>query len=299
MNLHHLRHLLAINEHRSFRKAADALCLTQPALSRSIQTLEDELGVKLIDRAGRRNALTAYGEQVVRNAKRILFEVDELRRSVALLQDGQIGTVSIGFGPTAAAILMTPFLAEMASRHPKVQVTVSRGSVDLLVHALRNEAVDIIAVDHRALIPAEDLSVEPLPSLHGGFLCRADHPLHGHASVDLSLLRRYPVMSTPLSDEISRKLVMELGPQAHPGQLISISSEDIAGMLDIVEATDALFFGIHECARDRIIAGKIKKIEIQPHVERVGQYALVRLAEHSESPAMALFREFARVRFSE
>lgn len=299
MNLHHLRHLLAINEHRSFRKAADALCLTQPALSRSIQALEEELGVKLIDRVGRRNALTAYGDQVVRSAKRVLFEVAELRRNVSLLQEGEIGTVSVGFGPTAAAILMTPFLAEMASRHPKVQVSVSRGSVDLLLHALRNEAVDIIAVDHRALIPAEDLSVEALPPLQGGFLCRADHPLHGHACVDLSLLRRYPVMSTPLSDEISRKLVMELGPEAHPSHLISISSEDIAGMLDIVEATDALFFGIHECARDRMIAKKIKVIEIQPHVERVGQYALVRLAEHSESPAMALFREFAHARFSE
>lgn len=299
MNIHHLRHLLAINEHRSFRKAADALCLTQPALSRSIQALEDELGVKLIDRTGKRNALTAFGAQVVDNAKRILFDVAELRRNVTLLQEGEIGAVSVGFGPTAAAILMTPFLAEMATRHAKVQVKVSRGSVDLLLHALRNEAVDVIAIDHRALVPAEDLLIERLPPLQGGFLCRAGHPLLDHGAVDLALLRRYPIMSTPLSDEIARNLVAELGPDAHPGRLISINSEDILGMLDIVEATDALFFGIYGCAKARITAGKMTPIKVQPHVERVGQYALVRLAGHSESPAMKLFREFAHARFCE
>ena len=59
MNLAQLRHLIAIAEHQSFRKAADALCLTQPALSRSLQALEDELQVMLVDRVGRRNTLTA------------------------------------------------------------------------------------------------------------------------------------------------------------------------------------------------------------------------------------------------
>ena len=74
MNLNHLRHLIALAEHQSFRKAADALCLTQPALSRSIQALEHELDVKLIDRDGKRNTLTAYGQQVVSRARHIVFE---------------------------------------------------------------------------------------------------------------------------------------------------------------------------------------------------------------------------------
>ena len=64
MHLNHLRHLVALAEHQSFRKAAEALFLTQPALSRSIQALEQELGVKLVDRDGKRSALTAYGALV-------------------------------------------------------------------------------------------------------------------------------------------------------------------------------------------------------------------------------------------
>ena len=151
MDLHHLRYLIALAEHQSFRKAADALHLTQPALSRSLQALEQDLGVMLLDRVGKRSTLTAYGEQVVQSARRILSETAELRRGVALMKQGDLGTIRIGFGPTAAAILMTPFLSQMAARHPKVQVNVARGSVALLTQALRSEAVDIIAVDLRAL----------------------------------------------------------------------------------------------------------------------------------------------------
>ena len=62
MNLIQLRHLVALAEHQSFHRAADALFLTQPALSRSIQALEEELGVQLVDRSGRKNTLTAFGQ---------------------------------------------------------------------------------------------------------------------------------------------------------------------------------------------------------------------------------------------
>ena len=299
MDLHHLRYLLALAEHQSFRKAADALFLTQPALSRSLQALEQELGVPLIDRKGRRNTLTAYGRQVEQSARRILSETAELRRSVAQLKDGSLGTISVGFGPTPAAILMTPFLRQMAAAYPRVQVNVSRGSVDLLVQALRSETVDIIAVDLRALPSSPDLEVALLPPLRGGFLCRAGHPLLDYASIDLSMLREHPVISTPLSDEISRGLVLELGANAHPTRLMTISSEDIPSLLDIVETTEAVFFGIFRCAKSRIEEGRVREIQVAPHAERLGRYALASLAGRSELPVVDAFRDFAHCHFGE
>lgn len=297
MDLHHLRYLLALAEHQSFRKAAEALCLTQPALSRSLQALEQELGVTLIDRIGKRNNLTAYGCQVVQSARRILLETAELRRSVAQLKEGVLGKISLGFGPTPAAILMTPFLRQMASAYPRVQVNVSRGSVDLLTQALRSEKVDIIAVDLRALAAFPDLKVELLPPLRGGFLCRAGHPLLDYASIDLSMLRKHPVISTPLSEEISRNLVLELGADAHPERLMTIHSEDIPSLLDIVETTEAVFFGMFRCAKSRIEVGRMREIQVLPHLERLGRYALVSLAGRSELPVIDMFRDFARLHF--
>jgi DNA-binding transcriptional LysR family regulator len=297
MNLNHLRHLLALAEHQSFRKAADALCLTQPALSRSIQSLEESLGVKLIDRHGRRNRLTAYGEQVAASARRIIFEANELQRGLMLLKNGTRGAISIGFGPTPAAILMAPFLIQMATHSPTVQVNVLRGSVGVLTEALRKETVDIIAIDLRALTAFEDFLIEPLPPLAGGFICRAGHPLLSQQRIDLALLRQYPVMSTPLSDEISRNLATELGAEAHPSRMMTINSEDITGMLDVVEATDAVFFGIFATAKARIAAGRLQVLEVQPNVVRLGRYALVSMAGRSESPPIELFRRFVAANF--
>lgn len=299
MDLHHLRHLIAVAEHQSFRKAADALCITQPALSRSLQALEQELGVRLIDRQGRRNAPTAYGALVVERARRIVAEMKELTRSVELLKRADLGSIAVGFGPTPAAILMQPFLARMTCDHPRLQVRIARGAVDLLVQALRNEAIDIAIVDQRALTPADDLTIEPAGRLRGGFLCRAGHPLAGGTPITLDALRAFPVASTPLSDELARLLVDQLGPDAHPARLVTVASEDIHSLLDLVEATDTVFFGIFACARARIAAGRVREIQVQPHAERLGHYALVTLAGRTEAPALRLFRDFVRQHFME
>jgi DNA-binding transcriptional LysR family regulator len=135
--------------------------------------------------------------------------------------------------------------------------------------------------------------------LRGGFLCRAGHPLLDQASINLAMLRQYSVMSTPLSEEITRNLVVELGPDAHPGRLMTINSEDIHSLLDIVEATEAIFFGIFRCAKSRIEEGRIKEIHVQPHSERLGRYALVSLDGRSESHAATLFKEFSHAHFHE
>ncbi len=297
MNLGHLRHLIALAEHQSFRKAAAALFITQPALSRSIQALERELGVRLVDRVGRKNVLTAYGQDVVGRARKILFEASEIRRGASLTTGGEVGTLRLGLGPTPAAILATPFLIHMASRHPAIQVKLARGSIELLCQALRNETVDVIAVDCRALSATGDLTIETLPPLRAGFVCRAGHPLLSLPRVDLALLRRYPVASTPLSEEVSRDLMAELGQDAHPSRLVTLNSEDIGGLVEVVENTDAIFLGVFAAAQKQLDAGRLVELRLQPHFERIGRYALTTLAGRSESPAQALFRAFALEHF--
>ena len=96
MDTQKLRHLLAIVEHGTFSDAARAVHLTQPALSRSIRALEDELRAQLFDRGARRARLTVFGELVAERARRMRLEETQLRRDLELLRGGQEGALAIG-----------------------------------------------------------------------------------------------------------------------------------------------------------------------------------------------------------
>ncbi|WJD67822.1 LysR family transcriptional regulator [Pseudomonas asiatica] len=86
MNIKKMQHVLALAEHLNFSRACADVHLSQPALSRSIQSIEAELGVNLFDRGGAKVALTPYGKVFVERSKRIVFEANELVRDIALAQ---------------------------------------------------------------------------------------------------------------------------------------------------------------------------------------------------------------------
>lgn len=297
MNLNHLRHLIALSEHRSFRKAAEALFLTQSALSRSIQSLEDELGVTLIDRNGRQQSLTPYGEFAVATARRVIVEAAELKRGIAMLTSGDLGSLAVGYGAGPAAILEVAFFRYMATDYPRVVVRAARGATELLLQSLRTEKLDALVVDRRVLSLAGDLHVEALPPLRGGFVCRSGHPLLSQAPVDLAALQGYPVASTPLSAEVGRMLADRLGADAHPERLMTMVSEGVDALLEVVESTDAIFFGIIAGVRERIEAGRLVELPTQMSEPMHGNFALVTLARRTPPPAFRLFRDFAVDRF--
>jgi DNA-binding transcriptional LysR family regulator len=90
MTLVQLKHLIELARQGSFSKTADKLHLTQPALSRSIKSLEDELGQPLFDRIGRKNELTAFGQQIVEHAQGLVDGAHELRQTGQRLRNGEI-----------------------------------------------------------------------------------------------------------------------------------------------------------------------------------------------------------------
>ena len=98
MTLVQLRHLVALAATGSFSKAAQSQFLTQPALSRSIKALEDELGVPLFDRIGRRIELTPFGRETLARAKQVLGDAEELQASGDRLRAGDAGVLRVGMG---------------------------------------------------------------------------------------------------------------------------------------------------------------------------------------------------------
>jgi DNA-binding transcriptional LysR family regulator len=296
MNLQHLEYLLAVVDTGSFSRAAERLQLTQSALSRSIQALEVELGGLLLDRMGKRHELTPLGHAVVQSARRITFEAGELLHGVRLLHSGGWGALRVGMGSGPGALLMTPLLQHMARHHPKIKVTVLRGSPELQLQQLRDRSLDALVIDERRVAPAADLRIEHQANLQVAAICRKSHPLGRHDEVTFSRLLDYPVASTPLSDGVARWLVQTYGPQADPAQMITLCCEEVSSLIETVRETDAIFIGIRAAAQAHLASGELLELKISPAFPSAARFALVTLVGRTEGAAMALLRSFVAQR---
>jgi DNA-binding transcriptional LysR family regulator len=284
MTLVQLRHLIELACTGSFSQAAVKLHLTQPALSRSIKALEDELGQALFDRIGHKNELTLFGAHIVQRARVLLDEANELRKTSMQLQKGDIGQFRIGMGSGPGAMLMTPLLMLMATDHPRAHLDISRGSTTLLVQALRERLLDALILDIRSLPPSVDLKMEALQEMQGAFMCRPGHPLAQATRVPFATLRQYPVASTPLSDEVARILIERYGPLAHPDQLINLRSEEISSLLDVARMSDTVVLAIRAAAPDLV------ELPMSPPLNAKARFGLVTMASRTESPLLGKVR---------
>ena len=289
MTLVQLRHFIALADAGSYAKAAKRLFLTQPALTRSIQALEEELGQLLFDRIGRRIALTTYGETVLVKAQRLVHEADALKRSGQVLLQGESGSIRVGLGSGPGALLTVPLMLKMARDHPRLQLQISRGSTELLVHALRAQRLDAIIVDIRAMRPAADLHVAQQVEMAASFMCRRGHPLgQSGLPVPFEALLRYPIASTPLSDEVARILTERYGPRATPDDLVTLRGDDTAGLVDVARQSDAIVLTINAAGLD------LMQLPVQPALDATARFGLVTLADRTQPPTLGLVAEMMR-----
>ncbi|MCE2781681.1 LysR family transcriptional regulator [Limnohabitans sp.] len=301
MNLRHLEHWLALADTGSFSRAAEKLHITQSALSRSIQALEEDLGGPLVDRVGKKNELTPLGRSVLERARRIVHEAQELKQGAALLKQGGLGALRVGLGSGPGAMLMTPWLVYMAQHHPTVQVTVSRGSTELQLTQLRERQLDALVVDVRRVEAAPDLKMTQVVEMRACFVCRQGHPLMERAAKGLPFdaLLSYPIASIELSQEVARLLVDHYGPQANPAQMTTLQCEDIASLLEVVGQTDAIYLGIVGAAREGLAQGRLVELPMQIPLKGQARLALITLAGRTELPVMSVFRAFVQNHLSD
>jgi len=288
MTLVQLRHFLELANTGSFSKSAVKLHVSQPALSRSIQTIEDEFGHQLFDRVGRKSELTAFGQYIYVQARELVDRANNLKQSGQQLLSGQTGKVRIGLGSGPGALLMTPLLAHMATEYPQGHLEISRGSTLLLVQALRDRHLDALVLDIRSLNPSSDLVVETLCEMPGAFMCRKGHPLSKARQVTLARVKEFPVASTPLSDEVARILVDRYGPDAHPDVLVNLRCEEISSLLDVVRSTDAIMVAVRSLAPELVV------LKMSPELNATAKFGWVSLRSRSESPLCGYLRVAAR-----
>lgn len=177
MDIKHLRYASALAQELNFARAAEKLHLSQPALSRAIQTLEAQLGFLLFDRDKRSVAVTRAGDAFLREARSVLFQMRTLELNMGHLRDGRVGHVAFGAGPSPTNSLLGETLFALRDEHPGITLRVDSNNWRYLLQHLRAEEIEFFIADSRGIRDPEDLAVTPLCRQFCGFFCRLGHPL--------------------------------------------------------------------------------------------------------------------------
>jgi DNA-binding transcriptional LysR family regulator len=143
LSLDRLRAFAYVIELGSFSAAAERLDVSQPAVSLQVRELEKNVGVRLIERIGRRAAPTAAGEELLNHARRIDASVGAALDAMARHANGTIGRIRIGTGATACIYFLPPILRTLRNRFPSLDVVVSTGNTADVLKMIDDNMLDI------------------------------------------------------------------------------------------------------------------------------------------------------------
>ena len=263
MDMRLLTRFASVIEHGSLNKAADALHLSQPALSKSIQQLEIVFKVPLLHRGARGVVPTEYGKVVLERSRLVSVEFDNIHAEIAALRDGVLGQVSIGMPPGEGFLtrVMSHVTLELLRGKGRICLNITVGSRAQLLQALRHGELDVlIAVLGRD--PLGDLVEAPLFADRDMLIVRSSHPLHGRSVAEVSDLVGYrwvvSTEATGLADELTAE-ALKLGLPAPEGAIRSNSSLLVK---NLVAQSPAIGFIARDAAAVEIEARQFQELRL-------------------------------------
>lgn len=298
--MHSVRHLeliRALAKHRHFGRAAEALGISQPALTRGLGNLEQRLGVPLFDRANP-IAPTIFGEIVLQRSETLVAGFGELIREIALTKGLETGSLSITAGAYPAEISALEALGKISLDHPDLAGA-------LMVKDPRDVAADVIHgrcdvgiadISEAAQLP--ELETEPLRNSQLLAFCRRGHPLAALKSITLEQTFDYPWVSTTISNRMQPFLAA--GPRRFgyfdtDTQRMSprLRVESFSGILRIVANSDGLGSAPMFVIADDIAEGRVVVLPLAPEWLTLN-YGFMWRRGRSFSPAALAFMRIVR-----
>lgn len=291
VDLRLLRQAQALVEHGSFSRAADALNVSQPALSRGIKELEDRVGLSLFNRGRPRVEPTDFGLVFMQHAADLLARAGDLEREVALAKGLQTGEVALGLGPYVAEVLAPVCAARFVASYPAVRLRITMDSPADLARMLRARTVDIVVADAGILGEGEDIEVlaklAPLPAF---LVTRAGHPLAHDAPVEFADAFAFPFAQVVMLPPRVLKPILALrqskrkhGASAPP-PFPAVECPTLRLAASIVAGSDAFTFATLGMVRPELEQRLIVPVIHEPWM--YAQWSVVRLRKRTLSAAM-------------
>lgn len=280
IQLRHIQHAVALAEEGSYTTAARRLNLSQPALSRSIQVLEELLGAALFDRASSGIVPTRIGAIVVERGRVLLQDAMSVEREVRLALGLDTGSLIIGAGPYPANISVGKACGLLLRDHPRLRVDVRVADWPSLLQAVLDDSLDLAVAETSTAADDSRLDVEALPRHPGHFICNPQHPLRDQADLTLEQVQAFPIVSSSLPERC--------GPIA-----TTIRVDTFRLLREIVIHSEALGLATPSQTDADERAGLITRLPLElPWMHT--NYGFVRLKDRTPSPAALAFMRILR-----
>jgi LysR family hydrogen peroxide-inducible transcriptional activator len=174
-------YLVALSDHRSFRRAADAVHVSQPTLSQQIRSLEAQLGVTLVERGDNPVQLTPIGREVVSRARKLLLDLEDLKALTKRSREDTVGTIRFGVTPTLGPYLLPSIVTTLHRRFPDLRLYIREGIPDEQAKELARGELDMLLSPMPVM--GSDLHIEPLVREPMHIVAPPDHAIARKAAV--------------------------------------------------------------------------------------------------------------------
>jgi DNA-binding transcriptional LysR family regulator len=281
MDTREIKHIVALSRHLKFTSAADDLGITQSALSKSIQGIEERLQIRLFDRNRGGVRPTAMGRDMVRKATSILAEMRELDRFAREASGGEVGKVSFGMTPVPAKALLSAIMLRLIQDTPKLSCQVAVRTADVMLEALIAEEVEFYIGGEHIFAKDEAIERKLLGLFPAALMVRSGHPLLAYGPEDLPVrVKDYPLLFTgPLPTSFAHPNV-----EAVRRHSVHYAVEGLGTLASLVEKSDAILLGSPFSAGEGLEHGRLQILPLslpQPCI----RIMIHTLAHRSLSPA--------------
>ncbi|MDZ5699477.1 LysR family transcriptional regulator [Chelativorans sp. M5D2P16] len=251
MNLQNLRYLLSIAETGSMTRSAEQLNMTQPALSRGLAALEEEVGARLFVRLPKTMRLTVFGHVMVRRAQMVFRQLEDAQHEIRHLQEHEETELAVGAGPIWLTGLLPRAISLTTQEMPGVSISVVGGFERQLAELARRGQVAFILTELTEDPEFTDLLSEPLTSARYAIIARRGHLLETKGPLELSDLLDYPWVMPDKAVNAQKRLDGLFQTEGMTPPVARIRSTSNGFIATYIEQTDALTFAVTPMLRDR------------------------------------------------
>lgn len=276
MHLPGLDRFLAVVQAGSLNKAAEQLHLSQPALTKSIQTLEERLGVELFVRQSKGVSLTTYGKAVLLRARLIDAEMRKIGEDIEALQDLTSGSVNVGAPPGAGfhTSILPAVTLRLIGGDRKLAVNYTMGTREQLLPALRDGGLDFVIGVIVQDDTTDDLVQEPLFEDRNCVVVRGGHPLLARQPAAIADVLAYPWFVMTDSVALERALRAQARSQAAVPARSIVHADSAQLLKTAVLAGDAVGVTRLDTSRADIRSGLLCEVRLDHTIEALGKHTM-------------------------